>query len=233
MLHDVTSDGGPGFCHTVLPSVLPGGYHGPLVIALDSNVLIDLQEHGNILLNGEEPGGVDPIYADELDALATILDRWMLHDIRFIVTPRSLTDAKRISQKFLENRHPAVEAIARSLAYQLADWTYVAPSYQSLRMIGMERGLPDGADRDLVLEAQAAGAHVFLTRDRLVLEKAALTGPKIAIVPPTWLADELTIAGVGPYGGSTCGENTCVYEGSLPAPDIGKWGSLLSVLGGR
>lgn len=232
MLHDVTSDGGPGFCHAVLPSVLPEGYHGPLVIALDSNVLIDLQEHGNILLNGDEPVGVDLVYAEELAALGMIVDRWMLHDIRFIVTPRSLTDAKRMSQRFLDNRGPAVESIAQSLAYQLGDWDYVAPSYQSLRMIGKEKGLPKGADRDLVLEAQAAGAHVFLTRDRLVLQKASLTGPKIAIVPPTWLADELIIAGVGPFGGSTCGASACPYEGSLPAPDMGKWGGLLSILGG-
>lgn len=36
MLHEVTYEGGMGFCHKALPSVLPYGYHGPLVVALDS-----------------------------------------------------------------------------------------------------------------------------------------------------------------------------------------------------
>lgn len=232
MLHDVTSDGGPGFCHALLPSVLPEGYHGPLVVALDSNVLIDLQEHGNPLLNGDSPDGVDPAYAAELDALGTILDRWLLHDIRFIVTPRSLTDARHMTQQFLDSRLPAVEAIAQSLAYQLGDWAYVAPSHQSLSSVGTEQGLPAGADRDLILEAQAVGSHVFLTRDRLVLERVSLMGPKIAVVPPSWLAYALVAAGVESFGGGTCGESACPYTISMPAPDMGKWGGLLSVLGG-
>lgn len=232
MLHDATSDGGPGFCHALLPSVLPAGYHGPLVVALDSNILIDLQEHGNLLLNGDEPTGVDAGYADELNALGTILDRWLLHDIRFIVTPRSLTDARRVSQRFLDGRRPAVEALAQSLAYQLGDWSYVAPSYQSLSSVGTEQGLPHGADRDLILEAQAAGAHVFCTRDRLVLERVYVTGPVIAVVPPTWLAHKFLATGVDSFGGGTCGASDCPYGSSMPAPDIGKWGGLLSVLGG-
>ena len=47
VLHEVTYDGGMGFCHDALPGLLPEGYHGPLVVALDSNALIDLQHHGN------------------------------------------------------------------------------------------------------------------------------------------------------------------------------------------
>ena len=93
MLHEVTTDGGMGFCHHVLPAVLPSGYHGPLVVALDSNTLIDLQQHGNLLPKGEAREGLDEAYADDLSGLADLLNLWLLRDIRFVVTPRSLTDA--------------------------------------------------------------------------------------------------------------------------------------------
>lgn len=40
MLHEVTEDGGVGFCYEALPAVLPAGYYRPLVIALDSNIVL-------------------------------------------------------------------------------------------------------------------------------------------------------------------------------------------------
>ncbi len=230
MLHDVTSDGGMGFCHEALPVLLPWSYHGPLVVALDSNALIDLQQHGNLLLNGEVPE-VDEAYAEELTALADVLNLWLLRDIRFVVTPTSLTDAKKVTERFLDKRLPAVAAIADSLAFQFGDWDEPAPSYRrGLRAPGQETGMPDGADRDLVLEAQAIGAHVFLTRDRRVLEKTALSGPTLAVIPPRVLANELALGGVQPFFGGICGAKHCPYDGwSMPAPDMGKWGGLLSI----
>lgn len=232
MLHEVTTDGGMGFCHSALPGVLPWGYHGPLVVALDSNALIDLQQHGNLLLSGEVPEGSGEAYAADLSGLADVLNLWLLRDIRFVVTPRSLTDAKQVTQRFIDRRLPAVDAIAESLAFQLGDWTQPAPSTRPARILGNETGLPDGADRDLVLEAQAVGAHVFLTRDRLVLERSALSGPAMAVAPPAWLAGELANARVQPFSGGTCGSPACPYDGwSMPAPDMGKWGGLLSILG--
>jgi hypothetical protein len=56
----VTADGGLGFCYAALPRLLPRGYHGPLVVALDSNALIDLQQYGNLLLNDELPTSMTP-----------------------------------------------------------------------------------------------------------------------------------------------------------------------------
>lgn len=233
MLHEATKDGGLGFCYEALPSVLPWGFHGPLVVALDSSVLIDLQEYGNVLLNGEVPDGVDEKYATDLGSLADLLELWLIRDIRFVVTPRSLTDAKRVSKRFLDRRLPAIRAIAESLAFQLGDWTYPAPSAHSPRRLGDDSGLPDGADRDLVLEAQAVGAHVFLTRDRLVEERVSLSGPRMAVAAPSWLATELVNAGVQLFYGGTCAGPACPYYGwSLLAPDMGKWGGLLSILGG-
>lgn len=231
MLHEVTYDGGMGFCHEALPSLLRWGYHGPLVVALDSNALIDLQQHGALLLNGDVPGGIYGEYAADLAGLADLLNLWLLRDIRFVVTPRSLTDAKKVTQRFLDRRLPAVDAIAESLAFQFGNWTIPAPSERpGLRLLGDETGLPEGPDRDLVLEAQAVGAHAFLTRDREVLERTTLSGPALAVIPPSALARELLGAGVQPFFGGTCGAGACPYDGwSMPAPDMGKWGGLLSI----
>ncbi|MFD5817806.1 hypothetical protein [Streptomyces sp. NPDC127038] len=236
MLHQVTLDGGLGFCNQVLPSLLPSGYHGPLVVALDSNVLIDLQQHGTALMNDDSlPDEVeaDAAYLEELDGLADILNVWLLRDIRFVVTPRSKTDAKKVSERFLERRLPSIEALAESLAFQMGDWTISAPSDgPAPTPVGDESGLPEGADRDLVLEAQAIGAHVFLTRDRLVLDRTVLVGPAMALLSPAGLEAYLAAAGVQLFLGGTCGSDGCPYTGwPFPAPDMGKWGGLLSILG--
>jgi hypothetical protein len=226
----MTADGGVGFCHDALPRILPSAYHGPLVIALDSSILIDIQQYGNLLLGDDLPD-VDRRYSDDLAGLAELLHVWLLRDIRFVLTPRSLTDAKRVTQRFLDRRLPAVDAVADSLAFQFGDWTAAVPSHlDPPAPVGRETGLPDGADRDLVLEAQAVGAHVFLTRDRLLLSRVRLAGPPLAALPPRALADGLVGAGVQPFGGGICGNEDCPYLGwPLLAPDTGKWGPLLSM----
>lgn len=230
MLHEVTEDGGLGFCHGALVDILPLSYHGPLVIALDSNVLIDFQQHGHLLLNEELPD-VDKTYAEDLVGLMSLLNIWLLRDIRFVVTPRSLSDAKTVNQRFLDRRLPAIEAIASSLAFQFGDWTVTAPSYAGAPApVGKETGLAPGADRDLVLEAQAVGAHVFLTRDRPLLDRVALSGSAMVIVAPHVIADQLLSAGVSPLSGGICGAEDCPYrDWPLVAPDMGKWGGLLSM----
>lgn len=234
MLHEVTHGGGVGFCHQALPSVLPWGYHGPLVVALDSNILIDLQDHGAKALNGDSPDGVDKGYADELEALGFLLNLWLLRDIRFVVTPTSLVDAKRITARFESTRGPTVEALAVSLAFQFGDWNELDPSRRPIRQIGHESGLPAGPDRALVLEAQAIGAHVFLTRDKQLLSQVELSGPRMAVEPPTWLSDELILGGAGPIVGGTCGAVGCPYaRWPFVAGDMGKFAGLMSILGGE
>jgi hypothetical protein len=225
VLHEVSTAGGLGFCHAALPDLLAPGYHGPLVVALDSNVLIDLQEHGSEMLN-DDIQVADEKYAEELQCLGTLLNLWMLRDIRFVVTPRARTDAKRDLPGF----DRLIDGLAESLAFQYGDWSYPAPQNGPRpSLVGGEHGLPEGADRDLVLEAQAVGAQVFLTRDRRVLRQAALTGPAMRIWAPSELADDLVIAGVEPMRGGTCGAPGCPYGDSmLLLPDIGKWGPLLA-----
>jgi hypothetical protein len=46
---------------------------GPLVIAWDTNILIDYQEHGDALWNEDVPPEVDIKYHDELEALQTLV----------------------------------------------------------------------------------------------------------------------------------------------------------------
>jgi len=225
VLHQVSAEAGLGFCHAVLPELLQVGYHGPLVVALDSNVLIDFQTHGSEMLN-DEIGVAEAKYAEELRCLATLLDLWMLRDIRFVVTPRARSDAKRSIPGFDE----MIDGLAKSLAFQFGDWTYPAPSNRPAPPpVGDEHGLPLGADRDLVLEAQAAGAHTFVTRDRRVLRRTVLTGPSMRICAPSDLAEELVTSGIGLMAGGLCEEQGCPYGNTrTPAPDIGKWGPLFA-----
>jgi hypothetical protein len=228
VLHAVTTDGGVGFCHAAVPALLPIGYHGPLVVALDSNLLIDLQQYGHELLN-DEISVTEEKYAEELESLGTLLNLWMLRDIRFVVTPRARSDARRWAPGF----SALIDGLAESLAFQFGDWTVTAPSSgPRLVPVGEEWGLPDSADRDLVLEAQAAGVHIFLTRDRRLLRRTNLTGPAMRVLAPSEVADELAIAGVSPFAGGTCSEPNCPYrDPDIPAPDIGKWDGLFSHFG--
>jgi hypothetical protein len=230
VLHRVTDEGGLGFCHAAVPAILPAGYHGPLVVALDSSILIDLQEHGRALVDGEAPYG-DAEYQEELGALGLLIDMWLLRDIRFIATPRSRTDAKRMTERFIATRGPAIDALAESLAFQYGDRTVAVPSdFEDLFPRGEIRGLPDSADRDLVAEAQSVGAHVFLTRDHAILDKAVVTGAGLAIMAPTSLAGALTHAGIDIFRGGLCEGHGCPFSTfDVPGPDMGKWSGLFSL----
>lgn len=230
MLHEPTESGGLGFCQKAL-GFLPEDYHGPLVMALDSNILIDLREHGAALTNDDQIVDIDEGYARDLGGLGEILDLWLVRDIRFIVTRRSLGDARRRTERFLTSQAPTVDAIARALAFQFGDWDQPAPSaWTSRPSIGDETGLPMGADRDLVLEAQSVGAHIFLTRDKRVRKRARLTGPQLSLLAPADFVDIIREKDVGVFSGGNCDSPNCPYaRWPLPLPDSGKWVPLLSL----
>ncbi|OBK39014.1 hypothetical protein A5659_13335 [Mycobacterium sp. 1165196.3] len=213
-----------------MPALFPAGYHGPLVVALDSNILIDMQQHGNTLLDGGAPH-VGELYQVELLALGSVLDVWLMRDIRFIATPRSRTDGRRGTDHVLAKRERAIDALGETLAFQYSDWTVVAPAdFEDLHEYGTIDGLPEGADRDLVGEAQSVGAHVFLTRDRAVLGRAVVDGRALGVMSPTALLDQLVSAGVQPFAGGLCQDVACPYRrSSVLAPDTGKWSSLFSI----
>lgn len=230
MLHEPTSDGGLGFCAPELPSLLPQNYHGPLIIALDSSILIDLQQHGNEILDGETTI-TEPKYADELEHLGQLLDLWLLRDIRFIVTPRSYSDAKRLTERFTARRRPTIRALADSLAYQLGEWTIDAPSeWANLEPHDAVRGLPHNADRALVGEALSIGAHVFLSRDDKLIADVRTSEHMLRVCLPSELANDLRAAAVTHFAGGVCHDTDCPYATvSAPAPDIGRWTGLLSI----
>lgn len=230
MLYEPTGSGGLGFCHDAL-SFLPTDYHGPLVMSLDSNILIDLREYGAVLLDGDHVPDHDQGYLRDLTGLGEILNVWLGRDIRFVVTPRSLTDARKCTERFRNSQAPAVDALAEALVFQTEGWNESAPWVAPPSpLVGDETGLPAGADRDLVLEAQAMGAHVFLTRDKRVLRRAQLSGPQLAIMSPAEFAGVLRNNDVNVYRGGTCGSQSCPYgRWSLPFPDTGKWSPLLSL----
>jgi hypothetical protein len=200
-------------------------------MALDSNILIDLREHGAALINDDPILDVDEGYARDLGGLGEILNLWLVRDIRFVVMPRSLSDARKRTERFRISQAPAVEAIAEALAFQFDDWDQPAPWAESSGFsVGDETGLPYGADRDLVLEAQSMGAHIFLTRDKQVLKRAQLSGPRLEIVAPAAVAEFLGGADVDLFSGGTCASPDCPYcVWPLPFPDNGKWVPLLSL----
>lgn len=230
MLHTPTAEGGLGFCGARLPAFLPQEYHGPLVVALDSSILIDLQQHGIEILDGE--ASIDePRYAAELDSLGQLIDLWLLRDIRLIVTPRSYTDAKKVTEQFTSRREPTIQALAKSLAYQWGDWLGLSPSeWADLEPYEYVKGLPDSADRDLVAEAVAVGAHVFLTRDDKLIGKVRIPERNLFACLPSALVKGLRVANVTRFSGGLCKEPACPYHSfDAPGPDIGKWGGLLAI----
>lgn len=230
MLHDPTADGGLGFCGVTLPTILPQGYHGPLVVALDSSILIDLQQHGSEIFD-DEVSVAEPKYAAELDSLGQLIDLWLLRDIRLIVTPRSYTDAKRVTEAFSSRRGPTIRALAQSLAFQLGDWVEDAPSeWLDLGAHADVRGLPDSADRDLVAEAVMVGAHIFLTRDAKLVANVHVPDGALRACLPSDLARELAAANVTHFSGGLCDDPECPYPAfDTPGPDTGKWTGLLSI----
>jgi len=229
VLSDATADGGLGFCGVALPALLPHGYHGPLIIALDSSILIDLQQHGSEIFDREVTVD-EPKYAAELDSLGQLVDLWLLRDIRLIVTPRSYTDAKRVTESFSSRRGPTIRALAQSLAFQLGDWREDAPSeWLDLSSHIDVQGLPDSADRDLVTEAVAVGAHIFLTRDAKLIANVRVPDQSLRVCLPSDLASELSSANVTHFAGGLCDDPACPYPAfDAPGPDLGKWTGLLS-----
>lgn len=227
MLHDATRDGGLGFCGSELPDILTVGYHGPLVVSLDSSILIDLQQHGTAILN-DDVAVSEEKYAKQLASLGWLLDVWLLRDIRLIVTPRSYTDAKKVTDRFTSRRAPTIQALAKSLAFQM---TGLPPSEWCNLQTGGNRvqGLPRSADRDLVEEAIAVGAQVFLTRDYKLVTKASVPDRSLRVCMPSDLEYELRNANVEGFEGGLCNGVGCPFPEFLPAPDMGKWAELFSI----
>jgi hypothetical protein len=174
----------------------------------------------------DQIGVAEAKYAEELRCLATLLVVWLLRDNRIVVSARARSDAKRSTQRL----NKLLDGLAESLAFQLRDSTYPAASPGPAPVpvpVGEEHGLPLGADCDLVLEARAAGARTFVTRDRPVLRQTMLTGPPIQICATSDLAHEPVTSRVAPMAGGLCHGQGYPYRNTITlAPDW--WGPLFA-----
>ena len=76
---------GGGFLYENSPAIFLGrtGY-GPLRMAWDSNVIIDYAEFGDLMWDDREfdPPISEPRYLEELVALNTLVQLWMVRDMR-------------------------------------------------------------------------------------------------------------------------------------------------------
>jgi hypothetical protein len=243
-LRAITYSGGNGFCYSTISAVAKGPGCGPLLIALDSNIVIDLQDHGATLINGDELEVADRAYEDELTALGVLIDVWLLRDIRFLVLPAAYTDAKRRadSPKVCRRRR-SIERLSEALCFQLEDWELSSGDrYRAITKARREDvlaqrsfsslGLPEGADSTIYAEACIADVDVFLTRDNEVLAAGARTPVGWpTICSPVDLVDVLAGAGVGidPHGGLVAHAGCPYPRDDGLAPDTGKWVGLLQV----
>lgn len=224
MLDEGSNYGGLGFCGDVLPHLLPPGHHGPLVLALDTNVLLDLQLHGGALVNNTKPVTGDPAHATQLAGLADVLSLWMLRDIRFVVTASALEEAAETTAPAGVARLPSVTAVAEGVAHRLD------PPPRGTSSKGGLRTSPGGR-RDQEQrrgEAEALGAHVLLCSRQAPYLRAVKEGPSVKVMTTAELAAYLSDADVQPLWGGVCGHAGCPYgDGCPPAPDTAKWGRLL------
>lgn len=204
---------------------------GPLFVAWDTNLLIDYFTYGSLLWKGEAVP-VDGDYGAELEGLQLILGLWVMRDVRFLILPDSIDDAKRqLSPERRKSRVNAFEEFASALSLvQSGEPEADRPSRDGLLILSdseLERAtdkVPVGYDRRLVRAAARSGAHVFLTGDRDVLRnREALRPFGLLLASPLDLLEAL-------FG---CGAFLCLLAPRFaywPLPDQMRVGHLIEAL---
>lgn len=191
---------------------------GPLWLAWDTNLLIDYFDHGKALWTGSELPAADDKLGENLEALQIVMALWVLRDIRIVLLPGILSDArKRLSEQRRSDRINAFAEFARAISLTTDDPAPSPDPPLHLPMSALERALesvPSGGDRMLVGQAVRAGVHAFLTRDEGVLASAATLRPfGLAVVDPQDLLEHL----------AACGALFCLLEQRQmhwPFPDL-------------
>ena len=211
---------------------------GPLVVALDTAILISLREELSAV---EEGAGLvfGPLWSDRheaVDSLRDLVQLWWWRDVRFWVSGIHLADARRplsrergrareaavreLERDFLERGGfdvllvQGVEVVDKPCALHSAAWAREgAPGRETSGR--QPRGL---RDRQLVAAAQSAGCHVFLTSDKGILKcRDAYSRKGLAILSPAGLMARLEDAGeLGDTPGSM----------EAPSPDLSAIGRL-------
>ncbi len=193
---------GPGFRYSISREMFCGRTgSGPLRIALDTNLLSDYFTHGAKLWTGATAHDLLPPSANILDEkqikyplnlefLQHVVALWTLRDIRLVILPATLRDAKAgparklgdaaekdrdrsIRSHFRVRRNAFHEfAAALSLVESSEPDEGLDPGLLYLPPVLLRealRRLPAGYDALLVEQAVHVRAHVFLTRDEGVL----------------------------------------------------------------
>lgn len=226
---------GPHFVYEAAPRV----FHtrrgrGPLFIAWDTNILIDYFKYGRVLWEGGNLSDfADGDYAGELEGLQLLTALWVLRDIRFVVLPASIRDAKkRLSAERQADRIRAFEEFTSALTLvSSGELSGVdPPSREGLLILpdslleNAVANLPQGFDRTLVASAARMGMHVFMTMDKGILrQRAALKSFGLLLASPLDLLEELI----------ACGAFHCMLEprfANWPMPDQMRVGHLIRAL---
>lgn len=232
-------DGGPGFCYESDRDLFRGAgslNDGPLLVALDSNIIFDLEEHGEAILELEDTPGVDRSLAEELLAVGQIIDVWMARDIRFIVVPRTRNDFRRApSEERMRQREATFRRIELALTFQAGDWEDAGARFRGERpsspAVDSLIELAPDLDALMLRSAWNAGVDVFLTRDVQVLRACGHAGaPLPLIVSPTGLRNRLDSLGNDLLFLGMTDHAGCQWSGGLPIGDMGKWVPLFEAM---
>lgn len=196
---------GGGFLYEDCPAVFLGrtGY-GPLRMAWDSNILIDYAEFGDLMWDDDDfdPPISEPRYRAELVALNTLVQLWMVRDMRVRAPERQIDDCQR------ELDEAQWELRFRQLHHFLAALTCIELDREVLENVQPFDTLPRGSrgddwDASLVLEAVETGCHVFLTRDAGLRRRLSRPAREafMVIMSPSDLRQALADAGELGFGG--------------------------------
>lgn len=192
---------------------------GPLLIAWDTNLLIDYFDHGAALWRGEDLTGSSAAHSEQLEALRLIMALWVVRDIRMMVLPATITDARK-GRVRPDRQLRRAEAFAQfTAAITLVGGDYAPPpGPPKLPLRVLEDALhavPEGGDRNLVRQAVKIGAHVFLTCDLKVLKAAEQVRPFGTVLASPQDMLELIAAA----GGLWCLQNPRAHL-HWPMPDL-------------
>jgi hypothetical protein len=173
---------------------------GPLLLAWDTNLLIDYFDHGaDLWLGNELPSNAEG-YGLELEAVQIVMALWVARDVRIMLLPATLSDARgKLTRERRLSRLTAFSEFASAISLVSDDEEPMPLPPLLLPRSELEavlKTLPAGGDRRLVEQAVAAGAHVFLTRDKGVLARSNALRPfGIVIATPQDLLELLAASG--------------------------------------
>lgn len=173
---------GPHFVYDEGPDLFLGRRgRGPLFVAWDTSLLIDYFDYGAALWRGDPLPEAVSEYGLQLEALQLFMALWVLRDIRIVLLPGSLADARRqLTPERLAARRRAFVEFANAISLVSSDETerpqppLVLPD---ALLVAAAPRIPAGGDRTLVEQAARAGVHVFLTRDDRVAKAASALRP--------------------------------------------------------